>query len=273
MAVAGCSSSPVGAAEPRLLRCRSAPGSPGPTRRPLGVHRRGRRGASGQRVDQAAGDDVAGHAVVAELDVQHPLGDDAPRAPPGDAPILQGMLDGEEHAGRRAGVALVDEDGAALQQIASDAGRACRLALPTAGPRKVSERHSSASEATPLYPAATRCRVARTCGRPIVTCARVWVTSEICWGVNDGARGGAEDGDRMSDWTQDPPRADVVGKEIARLAGAREKAEREIEKLEKAIENAKNEIRLIDRMLAVLRGMETTPEPPPPPKRRFHLEE
>lgn len=77
----------------------------------------------------------------------------------------------------------------------------------------------------------------------------------------------------MSDWTQDPPRADVVGKEIARLAGAREKAEREIEKLEKAIENAKNEIRLIDRMLAVLRGMETTPEPPPPPKRRFHLEE
>ena len=52
---------------------------------------------------------VAGHAVVAELDVQHPLGDDPPRAASGGAPILQGVLDGEEHPGRRAVVALVDE--------------------------------------------------------------------------------------------------------------------------------------------------------------------
>ena len=61
---------------------------------------------------------VARHDVVVELDVQHPFGDDAPIAPTGDAPVLQGVLDGEEHAGRLAVVALVDEDRAPLQQIA-----------------------------------------------------------------------------------------------------------------------------------------------------------
>ena len=61
---------------------------------------------------------VARHAVVVELDVQHPLGDDAPISPTGDAPVLQGVLDGEEHAGRLAVVALVDEDRAPFQQVA-----------------------------------------------------------------------------------------------------------------------------------------------------------
>ena len=61
---------------------------------------------------------VVRHAVVVELDVEHPLGDDAPLAATGYAPVLQGVLDGEEHAGRLAVVALVDEDRAPLQQIA-----------------------------------------------------------------------------------------------------------------------------------------------------------
>ena len=50
--------------------------------------------------------------------VQHPLGNDAPISPTGDAPVLQGVLDGEEHAGRLAVVALVDEDRAPFQQVA-----------------------------------------------------------------------------------------------------------------------------------------------------------
>ena len=61
---------------------------------------------------------MARHAVVVELDVEHPLRDDAPIAGTGDAGVLQGVLDGEEHAGRRAVVALVDEDRAALEQVA-----------------------------------------------------------------------------------------------------------------------------------------------------------
>ena len=61
---------------------------------------------------------MARHAVVVELDVEHPLRDDTPIAGTGDAGVLQGVLDGEEHTGRRAMVALVDEDRAALQQVA-----------------------------------------------------------------------------------------------------------------------------------------------------------
>ena len=61
---------------------------------------------------------MARHAVVVELDVEHPLRDDAPIAGTGDADVLQGVLDGEEHTGRCARVALVDEDRAALQQVA-----------------------------------------------------------------------------------------------------------------------------------------------------------
>ncbi len=61
---------------------------------------------------------MARHAVVVELDVEHPLRDDAPTAGTGDAGVLQGVFDGEEHAGRRAMVALVDEDRAALEQVA-----------------------------------------------------------------------------------------------------------------------------------------------------------
>ena len=37
----------------------------------------------------------------------------------GDAGVLQGVLDGQEHSRRRAVVALVDEDRAALEQVAS----------------------------------------------------------------------------------------------------------------------------------------------------------
>ena len=44
---------------------------------------------------------MARHAVVVELDVEHPLRDDAPIAGAGDAGVLQGVLDGEEHTGRR----------------------------------------------------------------------------------------------------------------------------------------------------------------------------
>lgn len=68
----------------------------------------------------------------------------------------------------------------------------------------------------------------------------------------------------MNDWRQDPPRADVVGKEIARLDGARSLEEQKIADAEKTIEDSKNEIRLIDRMLVVVRAMETTPAPPKP---------
>ena len=61
---------------------------------------------------------LARHAVAVELDIEHPLRDDAPIAGTSDAGVLQGVLDGEEHARRRAVVALVDEDRAALEQVA-----------------------------------------------------------------------------------------------------------------------------------------------------------
>ena len=61
---------------------------------------------------------VARDAVGGELDVEHPLRDDPPVARAGDAAVLQRVLDGEEHPRRGAGVALVDENRAALQQLA-----------------------------------------------------------------------------------------------------------------------------------------------------------
>ena len=61
---------------------------------------------------------VPGHTVRVELDVEHALGDDAaiPRAR--QARILDVVLQIEEHAGPVALVALVDQHGAALQEIA-----------------------------------------------------------------------------------------------------------------------------------------------------------
>ena len=60
---------------------------------------------------------VARDAVGVELDVEHPLRNDPPLAGAGDAAVLQRVLDGEEHAGRGARVAVVDENRAAPQQV------------------------------------------------------------------------------------------------------------------------------------------------------------
>ena len=61
---------------------------------------------------------MARRAVGVDLDVQHPSGDDAPVAGAGDAAVLQGVLDGEEHARGRAPVAVVHQHGAPPQKIA-----------------------------------------------------------------------------------------------------------------------------------------------------------
>ena len=99
----------------RLLQLPADPGALGP-----GEERVDRRLVVRQRpvVEIRRIVQMARHAVVIELDVEHPLRDDAPIAGTGDAGVLQGMLDGEEHTGRRAVVALVDEDRAALEQVA-----------------------------------------------------------------------------------------------------------------------------------------------------------
>ncbi len=57
---------------------------------------------------------VAGGAVGVELDVEHPLGDDAALAGAGEARVLDGVLEVEQHARLRARVALVHQHRAAL---------------------------------------------------------------------------------------------------------------------------------------------------------------
>ena len=61
---------------------------------------------------------VAGSAGGIHLDVQHPLGDDAPLAGSREAGVLDGVLQVEEHARGGAWVALVDQHRAAAQQVA-----------------------------------------------------------------------------------------------------------------------------------------------------------
>ena len=58
--------------------------------------------------------EVAGGAGGVQLDVEHALGDDAALAGAGEAGVLDGVLQVEEHARRGAGVALVHQHGAAL---------------------------------------------------------------------------------------------------------------------------------------------------------------
>jgi hypothetical protein len=62
--------------------------------------------------------DMARRPVRHQFDVEHALRDDAALAGAGEAGILDGVFQIEEHARRGAGVALVDQHGAALQQVA-----------------------------------------------------------------------------------------------------------------------------------------------------------
>ena len=61
---------------------------------------------------------VPGHAIRIKLHVEHALGDDPAIPRTGQARILDGMLEIEEHAGLVAFVALVYQHGAPFQEIA-----------------------------------------------------------------------------------------------------------------------------------------------------------
>ena len=61
---------------------------------------------------------VAGRPVGVELDVEHPLGDDAALARAGEARVLDRVLDVEQHARLGPRVALVHQHRAALEQVA-----------------------------------------------------------------------------------------------------------------------------------------------------------
>ena len=61
---------------------------------------------------------VAGVGGGVELDVEHALGDDAAGAGAGEAGVLDGVFEEEEDARRGAGVALVNQQRALLEQIA-----------------------------------------------------------------------------------------------------------------------------------------------------------
>ena len=62
--------------------------------------------------------EVAGRPVGVELDVEHPLGDDATLARAGEARVLDRMLDVEQHSRPSPWVALVHQHRAALEQVA-----------------------------------------------------------------------------------------------------------------------------------------------------------
>ena len=61
---------------------------------------------------------MARRAGLVQLDVEHALGDGAAFAGGQEAGVLDGVFGVEEHAGLGAGVTVINEDGAAAEQVA-----------------------------------------------------------------------------------------------------------------------------------------------------------
>jgi hypothetical protein len=61
---------------------------------------------------------VTGDAAGVLLHIEHALGNDTAFASTGEAGVLDGVLQIEQHTGLRARIALIHQHGAALQQVA-----------------------------------------------------------------------------------------------------------------------------------------------------------
>jgi hypothetical protein len=111
--------------------------------------------------------DMAGRPAGVHLDVEHALRDDPTLAGTGKARVLDGVLQIEQHARLSAGIALIDQHRAALQQVA--------VALQREVDDGVEQRVTGADKggqrlALKARPATCRRRCARSAAAPVRRC-------------------------------------------------------------------------------------------------------